>query len=49
MGEDANLRALLMTLDPKARVDLRRVLIRGFETLDRICKLYGWPQTFVAT
>jgi hypothetical protein len=20
---------------------------RGFETWDRICKLYGWPQTFI--
>jgi hypothetical protein len=27
-GDDADLRALLATLDPKAREDLRRVLIR---------------------
>jgi hypothetical protein len=27
-GEGSNLRALLATLDPKARDDLRRVLIR---------------------
>jgi hypothetical protein len=37
--DDDDLRALLGSLDPKARDDLRRVLIR--DHADRICKLYG--------
>jgi len=41
------LRALLETLDPKARDDLRRVLMRDQADRDAICKLYRWPQTFV--
>jgi hypothetical protein len=44
-----SLRALLLTLDPKARDDLRRVRIRDHADRDAICKLYGWPQTFVST
>jgi hypothetical protein len=43
--DDDDLRALLGSLDPKARDDLRRVLIR--DHADRICKLYGGPQRFV--
>jgi hypothetical protein len=43
------LRTLLETLDPKARDDLRNVLIRDQADPDRICKLYGWPLTFVRT
>ena len=46
---DDDLRALLETLDPKARNDLRRVLIRDQADRDAICKLYGWPQTFVGS
>jgi hypothetical protein len=38
---------LLLTLDPKARDDLRRVLIRDHADRDTTRKLYGWPQTFV--
>ena len=34
---DDDLRALLLTLDPKVRADLRRALTS---------ELYGWPQTF---
>ena len=34
--KDAELRALLSTLDPKARDDLRRVLIRGQADRDAI-------------
>jgi hypothetical protein len=41
----AHLRAVLSTFDPKARDDLRRVVIR--DQADRISELYGWPQTFV--
>jgi hypothetical protein len=37
--DDPAFRALLDSLDPKARDDLRRVPIR---------ELYGWPQTFVS-
>ena len=40
-----DLRELLLSLDPKVRDDLRRVLIR--DNAGRICKLYGWPQRFV--
>jgi hypothetical protein len=32
---------------PKARDDLRRVLIRDQADRDAVCKLYGWSQTFV--
>jgi len=35
-----DLRDLLASLDPKARDDLHRVLIR---------KLYGWPQAFAGS
>ena len=42
-----NLRALLKMLDPKARDDLRRVLILDQADRDAIYELYGWPQTFV--
>jgi hypothetical protein len=41
-----DLRALLETLDPKTRDDLRRVLIRDQADRDVICKLCRWPQTF---
>jgi hypothetical protein len=47
MADD--LRAVLETLDPKARDDLRHVLIRYQADRDAICKLYGWPQTFVGS
>jgi hypothetical protein len=47
--DDADLRALLSTLDPKARADLRRVLIRDQPDRDAISELYGWPQTFVGS
>jgi hypothetical protein len=41
---DLDLRALLETLDPKARDDLRRAsLIRGQADRDAICRLDGWP------
>jgi hypothetical protein len=43
----SDLRELLLTLDPKARDDLRRVLIHDFKTWRRICKMYGSPQTFM--
>jgi hypothetical protein len=46
MADD--LRAVLETLDPKARGDLRHVLIRYQADRDAICK-YGWPQTFVGS
>jgi hypothetical protein len=36
VGEDADLRALLETLDPKARADPRRVLIRDHADRDAI-------------
>jgi hypothetical protein len=36
MGEDADLRFLLEALDPKARDDLRRVLIRDHPDRDAI-------------
>jgi hypothetical protein len=36
MGEDADLRSLLEALDPKARDDLRRVLIRDQTDRDAI-------------
>jgi hypothetical protein len=36
IGEDADLRALLSILDPKARDDLRRVLIRDQADRDAI-------------
>jgi hypothetical protein len=42
---DEDVHALLATLDPKTRGDLRRVLIRDQPDRDLICKLYGWPQT----
>jgi hypothetical protein len=38
---DTALRALLLTLDPKARDDLGRVLIRDQADRDAICTLYG--------
>jgi hypothetical protein len=49
---DTNLRAVLETFDSEARDDLRRVLIHDqadcdASASDGICKLYGWPQTFV--
>jgi hypothetical protein len=44
-----DLRDLLLTLDPKARDDLRRVLIRDQPDRDAISELYGWPQTFVGS
>jgi hypothetical protein len=47
MADD--LRAVLETLDPKARDDVRHALIRDQADRDAICKLYGWPQTFVGT
>jgi hypothetical protein len=47
MADD--LRAVLETLDPKARDDLRHVLIRYQADRDAICKLCGWPQTFVGS
>jgi hypothetical protein len=46
---DDDLRALLQTLEPKTRDDLRRVLIRDQADRDAICRLYGWPQTFVGS
>jgi hypothetical protein len=46
---DEDLRDLLLTLTPSARDDLRRVLIRYQADRDAICKLYGWPQTFVGS
>jgi hypothetical protein len=49
VSENDDLRALLRTPDPKVRDDLKRVLIRDQADRDRICKLYGWPQTFAAT
>jgi hypothetical protein len=45
-GHEADLRDLLKTLDPKARDDLRRVLIR--DQADRAAVLLGalkWPMT----
>jgi hypothetical protein len=36
MSDDADLRTLLETLDPKARDDLRRVLIRDQSDRDAI-------------
>jgi hypothetical protein len=47
MSRPDDLRFLLQTLDPKARDELRRVLIRDQADRDAICKLYGWPQTFI--
>jgi hypothetical protein len=47
LDDHANLRALLATLDPKARDDLRRVLIRDQADRDAISKLYEWPQSLV--
>jgi hypothetical protein len=41
------LRAIFLTLDPKARDDLRLVLIREQADRDAISELYGWPQTFL--
>jgi hypothetical protein len=43
---DSDLRRLPGTLEPKARDDLHRVLIRDNADRDAICQLYGWPQTF---
>jgi len=37
--DDADLRALLETLDPKARADLRRVLIRDHADRDGIASM----------
>jgi hypothetical protein len=37
--DDADLRALLSTLDPKARADLRRVLIRDHADRDGIASM----------
>jgi hypothetical protein len=36
---EPNLRALLQTLDPKARLDFRRVLIRDHADRDRIASM----------
>jgi hypothetical protein len=36
VGEDSDFRAILQTLDPKARDDLRRVLIRDQADRDAI-------------
>jgi hypothetical protein len=47
MEDAASLRALLETLDPRARHDLGRVLIRDQADRDAVSRLYGWPQTFV--
>ena len=41
IDDSVDIRTLLSTLDPKARDDLRRVLIR--DQGDRICKLFSWP------